>query len=174
MTIKKTVGQIVQENNDKGIELDDNVIEYTNEMAPLIVDILHSTASESAKHSLYSNRDFYVVLVKNVDRILGQPRFQCWARRSCPTPVYKQDVFKYHHISGELEYLWSIPALDRYWHIVRNKHLYINKKETARLAQFVLSMESGALLEWVKKENGELPDAIISNKPIENQILTTA
>ena len=44
---------------------------------------------------------------------------------------------------------------------------YLNRKETNRLAQFVLMMESGSLLEWVKKENGELADAIISVKKSE-------
>jgi hypothetical protein len=34
-------------------------------------------------------------------------------------------------------------------------------KECADLAKFVILMESGELLEWVKKENGEKRDAVI-------------
>lgn len=159
---KKTVGQQIAENDAKGLDLEDDVREYTNAMAPLIQQTLCDTAQQASNHDLYLNKDFYIVLVKNVDRVLGQPKIQCWARRSCPTPVYKQDVFKYHHLSGELEFLWCIPSKERYWHIINNKYRYLSNKQTERLAQFVLLMESGALLKWVKRENGELPDAIIS------------
>lgn len=160
--LKKTVGQQVQENNSQGHILEDDVRAYTEAMSPLIQQSLYETAQEASKHPIYENRDFYIVLVKNIDRVLGQPKFQFWARRSCPTPVYKQDVFKYHHTSGELEFLWCIPSAMRYWDIIRNKTKYLTDKATARLAQFVLLMESGELLEWVKKENNELPDAIIT------------
>lgn len=160
--MKKTVGKQIQENNEKNIPLEDDVREYTKAMSGLLQKTLYDTARQASLHTLYENRNFYVVLVKNVDRILGQPKFQCWARRSCPTPVYKQDVFKYHYMSGELEFLWCIPSSLRYWDIIRNKDKYLDNKETKRLAQFVLLMESGELLEWVKRENGELPDAIIS------------
>jgi|SRR5579859_1874644 hypothetical protein len=163
---KKTVGQQVQENNDKGRILEDDIRSYTEAMSPLIQQSLYDAAYEASKHALYENKNFYVVLVKNVDRVLGQPKFQIWARRSCPTPVYKQDVFKYHYISGDLEFLWCIPSAERYWDIIRNTSKYLTNKATQRLAQFVLLMESGELLEWVKKENGELPDAIITiNEP---------
>jgi hypothetical protein len=159
-----TIGAQIEAHNNKNIPLEDDVRAYTEAMAPLLVHTLYETAQSAQNHALYQNKDFYVVLVKNVDRVLGQPKFQCWARRSCPTPVYKQDVFKWHHISGELEFLWCIPSAERYWHIVRNSNAYLGRKETNRLAQFVLLMESGSLLEWVKKENGELPDAVISIK----------
>lgn len=159
--MKKTVGQQIQEHNDKNIPLEDNVREYTNSMAPLILQIMYEAVEKALTSSLYLHKDFYIVLVKNVDRVLKQPKFQCWARQSCPTPVYKQDVFKYHHISGDLEFLWCIPASNLYWDIVRNKQKYIENKETRRLARFVLMMESGELLEFAKKENGELPDALI-------------
>ena len=160
--MKKTVGEIIQENNDRNIALEDDVRSYTEAMSPLLQESLYETALLASRHDLYRNRDFYVVLVKNVDRVLGQPKFQIWARRSCPTPVYKQDVFKYHYISGDLEFLWCIPSRERYYHILQNKQKYFDNKETARLAQFVCLMESGSLLEWVKKENNELPDAVIT------------
>lgn len=157
----KTVGQVVQENNDKGLLLEDDIRSYTEAMASSIQQALEDTAYRSSQHPLYKHRDFYIVLVKNVDKILNQPKFQVWARRSCPTPVYKQDVFKYHYISGDLEFLWCIPSAERYWDIIKNKNKYLENKNTHRLAQFVLLMESGALLEWAKRENGELKDAVI-------------
>ena len=162
--MKKTVGQQVQEHNDKGITLDDNVREYTNDMASLMIEAIYDAIGQALKSNLYIGKNFYIVLVKNVDAILGQPKIQCWARRSCPTPVYKQDVFKYHYISGGLEFLWCIPDKSRYWDIIYYPGKYLDKKETRRLAKFVLMMESGELLQFAKKENGELPDAVISIK----------
>lgn len=165
---KKTVGAQIAEHNEKNIPLEDDVRAYTESMTPLLLHTLQDTAMQAKRHPLYQNRDFYIVLIKNVDRVLGQPKFQCLARRSCPTPVYKQDVFKYHHASGDLEFLWCIPSAQRYWHIIRNKQKYFENKETKRLAQFVCLMESGELLNWAKKENNELPDAIITiNKEID-------
>lgn len=158
----KTVGKVVQENNDKHLFLEDDVRSYTEAMSPLIEKALQDTVIQASAHDLYRHKNFYVVLVKNVDRILGQPKFQCWARRSCPTPVYKQDVFKYHYLSGELEFLWCIPSATRYYDILLNKKKYLENKSTARLAQFVCLMESGDLLKWVIKENGEKPDAVIT------------
>lgn len=159
--MKKTVGKQIQEHNDKGIPLEDNVREYTNAMAPLLLQIIYEAADKAITSPLYHRKNFYIVLVKNVDAILGQPKFQCWARQSCPTPVYKQDVFKYHYLSGDIEFLWTIPDQDRYWDIIKRKEKYLDNKETRRLARFVLMMESGELLKFAKKENGELPDAII-------------
>lgn len=156
-----TVGSQVSDHNAKNIELEDDVREYTQAMTPLLIDSLQDTVVNSMKYPKYHNKDFYVVLVKNVDRILGQPKFQFWSRVSCPTPVYKQDVWKYHYLSGQLEFLWCIPSKDRYYHILANKQKYFENKETKRLAQFVCLMESGELLHWVKKENKELPDAVI-------------
>ncbi len=157
-----SVGAQVAKNQEANHILDEDIRSYTEAMQPMLIQKLRETAEQAAQHDLYHNKDFYIVLVKNVDRVLGEPKFQIWARRSCPTPVYKQDVFKYRHESGELEFLWCIPSAQRYWHIMRNKQKYMEDKRTARLAQFVTLMESGELLKWVIKENGEKPDAILS------------
>lgn len=163
MSEKRTVGQIVQENNDKHliVESDHNVRDYTKAMEQEILSCMWAAIEEAQGTELYKNRDFYFVLVKNVDRLLGQPKFFPIVRRSCPTPVYKQDVYKYHHISGSLEFLWTIPSKERYESILKNKIHYLNDVNWRRIAQFVLMMESGELLDFVKKENGELPDAIL-------------
>lgn len=165
---RKTVGEQILEHNAKGIHLEDDVGAYSESMGSEIMNSLYDTALQARKSPIYHNKNFYIVLVKNVDRMLGQPKFQYFARLSCPTPVYKQDVWKYHHIAGDLEFLWCIPDSSRYWHIVRNPKIYLDKKDTARLAQFVILMESGELLEWVKRENGEKKDAIITINKGEN------
>jgi hypothetical protein len=67
--------------------------------------------------------------------------------------------------------MWSIPDQVLYWHIIRNAPQYLNDPETAGLAKFCLLMESGELMEWIIKENGEKPDGIIQYKP-QSQIIT--
>lgn len=158
---RKTVGQQISEHNAKNIDLEDHVREYSNAMQEMILKELHGTAKEALTKEAYKGRDIYLVLVKNVDHLLKQPIFKYIARTTCPAPVYKQDVFKYHHKTGVLEFLWCIPSKERYHHILQNRKTYLDNHETRNLAYFVLSMESGRLLEWAKKENGELQDAVI-------------
>lgn len=168
-----TVGSKIAQHNAKGLTLEDDVREYTNEMALAILAEIHQTIELAKKQPNYQNKNFYIVLVKNVDRVLGQPKFQTLARISCPTPVYKQDVFKYHHVSGELEYLWTIPDMYKYYHILHNKQKYYENQATRRLCKFVVLMETGELLKWVKKENGEKIDAVIQiNKENDGRSIT--
>ena len=49
----------------------------------------------------------------------------------------------------------------------------MNDKETEDLAKFVILMENGELLDWVKKENGEKIDAVIKINDEENACLTS-
>jgi len=130
-------------------------------MEPDIMVRLAQTADEAKNKDGYIGKDFYIVLITTVDRVLRQPKVIQLARKSCPTPVYKQSVWKYKTFTGQLEFLWSIPDPILYYHILNNKMKYMNDKETADLAKFVILMESGELLEWVKKENGEKIDAVI-------------
>lgn len=161
MTQNKRVGEIVCENNDRNLSLEDHVREYSNAMQEMILKELHETAKQALKMPYYEGNDLYIELVKNINPLFGQPQFKYTPRKSCPYPVYKQDLFKYHHQTGVLEFLWCIPSQQRYYHILNNKQLYLQNKETARLAQFVILMESGKLKEWANKENGDLPDAVI-------------
>lgn len=158
---KKLAGQRVLEHDNLRLDLEDDIIEYRRAMEPDIISRLNQTAQEAKSKPYYTNRDFYVVMLTIVDKVLRQPRIIYAARRSCPTPVYKQSVWKCHKGSTELEFLWSIPDQIMYYHIVRNKQQYLTDIETADLAKFVILMESGELLEWVKKENGEKIDAVI-------------
>ena len=164
--MKKTYGQQVNENNAKTHNVEDDVIDYRLQMEKFISRDLHQKAYEASQHSLYRGKDFYMVILFKVEKIGHAIRSFCFARRSCPTPVYKQAVWKYHTKSGALEFLWSIPDQIQYYHILRNAPTLLKDKETQQLAQFCVLMESGDLLEWVKKENGEKIDAIIYNKEV--------
>lgn len=161
MKSKKLAGQIMLEHDKLGLDLEDDITEYRRSMEPDIIQRLYKTANDAKNQDGYRGKDFYIVLITVVDRVLRQPKIMTLARKSCPTPVYKQSVWKYKTFDGQLEFLWSIPDELLYHHIIRNQMKYIDDKETSEIAKFVILMESGELLRWVKKENGEKKDAII-------------
>ena len=161
MDKKKLAGQIIQEHDAQQLEFEDDVSEYRIAMEPAIIKDIRETIEKTKNQDGYRNKDFYVVLTTSVERVLRQPKILVFARKSCPTPVYKQSVWKYNHILCNIEFLWSIPDMILYYHIINNQLKYLNDKETAELAKFVILMERGELLQWVKKENGEKIDAVI-------------
>jgi len=172
--MKKTYGQHVFEHFSKTHEVEDDVIEYRRQMEPAIMRNIHETVANAKDKDLYSNHDFYVVLLMKTERIGGATRTFTLARRSCPTATYQQSVFKYHHVTGDLEFLWCIPDQVLYWHVIRNAGKYLADKETKGMAQFCLLMESGELMQWIVKENGEKPDGIIVYKDAEESLIKAA
>ena len=161
MEQKKLAGQIIAEHNSLSLDFEADIIEYRRAMEPDIMARLRDTADKAKNKEGYIGKDFYIVLITIVDRVLRQPRIIPLARKSCPTPVYKQSVWKYKTGSDDLEFLWSIPDAILYYHILNNQAKYVADKETADLTKFVILMENGELLRWVKKENGEKIDAVI-------------
>ena len=170
--MKKTYGQQVLDHWGTEHSDDDDVIEYRRAMEPEIIKNIWKAIEKAKNQDLYRNHDFYVCLLMKTERIGGAARTFVLARKSCPTPTYQQSTWKYHHESGSLEFLWSIPDKILYYHIVNNAQKYLADKECEGLAKFVLLMESGDLLKWVIKENGEKPDAVIKYKDtrVEEQI----
>lgn len=167
----RPAGQIISDHMAQEIDLIDDIIEYRRAMEPDIMRRVHKTAQDAKNKPLYIFQDFYVVLITTIDRVLKQPKIIPVARRSCPTPVYKQSVWKYHWASDELEFLWSIPDAILYYHILNNISHYLQDRECADLSKFVMLMEQGELLEWVKKENGEKKDAVIKISSEDNTCL---
>jgi hypothetical protein len=165
MSEKKKAGQIVLEHNAQGLELEDDVQEYRRAQEPETLDIIWKTIQDAKTKDIYVGKDFYIVMMFTPDQVLRQPKKVIFARQSCPTPVFKQSVWKYRHQSGDLEFLWSIPDMMRYYDIVRNPNQYladtVGDKAWHDIAKMVILMESGELLNWVKKENGEKKDAVI-------------
>lgn len=158
---KKFAGQVIREHDAKSFDLEDDIIEYRKAMEPEIMSRLYDTVAKTRMTDGYSGKDFYVVLLTTAERVLRQPKLTYLARKSCPTPVFKQSVWKYKNCSGQLEFLWSIPDSILYYHILQDPVRYLKDKETADIARFVILMEDGALLDWVKQENGEKIDAVI-------------
>jgi hypothetical protein len=168
MEENKLAGQVILEHDSQQNTLDADIIEYRRAIEPSIINTIRDTANQAKDKDAYKGKDFYIVLITTNDRVLRHPKITCLARKSCPTPVYKQSVWKYRSFTGDLDFLWSIPDAILYYHIINNQTKYLNDKETSDLAKFVILMESGELLEWVKKENGEKIDAVIRITKEEN------
>jgi len=160
---KQTFGSQVLEHRAKNLTMDDDVIEYRRAMEHDIIGMVNNAATEAKNHTLYANKDFYVVLLILKERFADTPNFKVFARQSCPTPTYKQSVWKYHHHTSTIEFLWCIPDGVLYHHILANPRKYLEDKETNLIAQTVIQMETGQLLTKVKKENGEKIDVVIKN-----------
>ena len=161
---KKTYGQTVLDNANTPVE--DDIIEYRRAMEPEILANINETAFKASQSDTYRNKDFYIVLLTKVERIGNAERTFVLARHSCPTPTYKQAVWKYKHESGTLEFMWSIPDKILYYYILRNQTKLLADKEYAQTVKFVILMESGELLDYVKRENNEKIDAVIKiNEP---------
>lgn len=165
MSEKKLAGQIISEHRAKyGMQLEDDHREYRREWERDTIKGMHECIAKALKEDIYINKNFYIVLSMRIDRMLLVPANLFIARQSCPTPVYGQAVWKYHSKSKSLEFLWSIPDKLLYFDVIKNAPEYLNSKEYSGLAKFCLLMESGELLEWVKKENGEKADGVIIYK----------
>ena len=145
--------------------MEDDVIEYRRQIEKDIIKRKADLIVETKNSTRYRGKDFYICLLTKIERIGQQPQFILLARLSCPTPTYKQTVWKYNHVSDSEEFVWTIPDAILYYHVLKNAHKYLIDPETKELAQFVTLMESGEMEKWVIKENGNLKDAIIKINP---------
>lgn len=158
---KQTYGQKINNHIQEGHQLEDAVHEYGKPMGRDVMKLINEEAYRSSKLDQYANKDFYVCCAFKIQKVGQAIQPITYTRYSCPTPVYNLAVWKYHHLSQDLEYLFSIPSEWRYLDIISNSSDYLQDKEWKTTTNFVLLMESGQLLDWVKKENGELKDAVI-------------
>lgn len=162
--MKKTYGQQVLDHWASNPDDDDDVIEYRRKMEPDILKNIYETVAKAKDQDIYKGKNFYICLLMKTERVGGVPRTFVLARQSCPTPTFQQHVWKYHHESGSLEYLWSLPDKILYYHIINNSQKYLADKECEGLAKFCILDHKGELLKWVIKENGEKPDGVIQYK----------
>jgi hypothetical protein len=151
----------------KLMDLDDDIREYSKEDLKNMLPMIIEGCRERKGTGKFKLNNIFITITPRVNKNKMKIEPFPFYRVSCPTPVYKQIVYKYISSSDSLEYLWTIPDKIKYYHILNNKQRYYENKETRRLCQFVVLMESGELLKWVKKENGEKPDAAISITPKE-------
>jgi hypothetical protein len=142
----------------------------SNTMSEPRMASLYNVAAETRKQPFFTNTDFYIVLVPTHERTAEmKPEDFIFVRRSCPTPGYNQNVFKYHKEHGNIEFLWSIPRKSIYWDMYNNRVKYLQNPKLKSRTAFVCMMESKELEKWVAKENKEDPKAekaiIKINKP---------
>lgn len=77
-----------------------------------------------------------------------------WGRYSCPTPDYRQIVYRYHRKDDKLEFLWVIP--DRYTCITYSTNRAIIDKSEWGLLKYVLEFLDGTLLQRAQVLNNEI------------------
>src|SRR5574338_896829 len=113
---KPTVGSLVEANIKKDKPLEDHPREYTRAMGLQKMEEIEQVVQEVSKWPKFENKNIYFTLVINIDKLLqNQPKFILLPpRESCPTPVYKQAVWKFERASGQLHFLWDIPSKERY------------------------------------------------------------
>lgn len=159
--MSEKIGKILSDYRQQNHEVEDDVIEYRRMMEPKIRQEMHQKALIKSKENIYAGKDFYIVLKTFQDRMLMEAKYMIFTRLSCPTPVFKDSVFKYHHLSNTIEFLFCLPSELMYNYILKNQIKFLGDKETKQLAQFCILDSTGELLKWVIKENGNKPDALI-------------
>jgi hypothetical protein len=157
-------------------ELTDDIQHQGRHIGSLLWNLINKTAYEtSANNTAFHNKDFYVVALIGFDLKTKKEKLLAWPRFSCPTPVYDQHVFKYHHESTALEFLWSLPNKEKCAYYIKNYHKLLRDPDQQKQTTMCLMFDSGQLLEWVKKENKEDPELdgyfLTFNAPQESQII---
>ena len=148
---KKTVGAVASELMQKTPDTLDP-IEIQREAQKDYLDYLHITVDRAVK--TWPNTDFFVVVLLKKEKLLQNVlRNYFFEAQNCPTPTYDQSVYKYHHNSGNLEYLWTLPDKETCKVFRRNASLVIPEEQL--LLEFVLMLYNGELLTLARKLNGE-------------------
>ena len=129
------------------------------------MQLVMDEAAFSSQVPKFKGKDFYICLFMN-----RHPRshvrnsfYRVLSRISCPTPHFCMALWKYHHISGELEFMWIVPAKPKALYLAQH-YPHVAPHEMS-LAYYSLCALSGKLLEVTHSENGYKPDAIIKNEP---------
>jgi hypothetical protein len=155
----KSKEALIQEFTAEKIKLKKEIQEENELLGPQRIKKLHEVAQVTMKKEYFLGRDFYMVLViTNETTPDKKPRDDILLRRTPPTPGYNQNVFKYHHQSNTLEYLWTIPKQHIYWNLYAHRSYYLQDPALKKLTSFVCMMESGDLEKWVRKENKEFTE----------------
>lgn len=129
------------------------------------MELVHKEVEDSKKLPRFSNKDFYVCLFMNRDRSakVKKSYYRTFSRISCPTPHYSMGVWKYHHVSGELEFLWMVPAKPKAYHLAQQYPHVLSHEHS--LAYYSILALNGTLLQFAEQENGHKENALIIHTP---------
>ncbi len=152
---KKTVGQVALELQQKEPEIYNAQDFATDDEGPLqeweynVLKVVERGVKD------HPNTDFYVIVINRRYRVLHNvTRCDFFYRLSCPTPDYDQTVYKYHHKSDDIEFLWVIPAQDA-CHYMKDNALLVAPEEKD-LLKYVLDFADGTLFTKARMLNGEI------------------
>lgn len=154
MMTEKTKPVIIAELWEKEADSIDP-IEVQREMQKNYLNDLHE-AVRLAKEK--TTQDFYVVGILRQHTLLTRNHLEhkFVTRHTCPTPTYDQTVWKYRALSGDLEYMWTVPDRETCEIYLTNAIKVV--PEERQLLNYIIDFANGTLLERAKKENGETKD----------------
>jgi len=160
----QTYGQKVLENLKKNPILLDDPREYRKAMEADQVAQIWQLIKEAQQAPAYKNKDFYIQQFAKQEPVTKQPYIRNFARLSCPYPACGEALFKYHHESGSLEFMWQIPRLQLYKAILKDPKRYLNDKRYDMLAKASILMDRKELHKITVMENDYKKDNIIIRK----------
>src|SRR5271157_3681341 len=154
MEKKVTVGQMALEMALKEPDTYDSWELSQEQLKTFPAEIQKAYHAGRAKYP--PNKDFYIQILIKWERIFGEkvihPHFL--PRQSCPTPEWDQVVYRCHHESGEVEFLWVLPNRKHYYYLLYNP--FEIHQDEQQMLKFVQMDHSGELLRWAKRLNGEI------------------
>ncbi len=168
----KTIGAQIQDHLNKGLTQEDDLRTYSEVIMSKMMQELNQFKEEVVKSGKYDSKDFYLVVSLGKNPMTKQLQYRFLPERSTPpTPCFRDHVWRYDWISGELKFLWRIPDKDRYEHVLKYWQNYRNshKKDHRDLALWVKEIESGRLLQLINKMCGNKKNAVISLTPKDSE-----
>jgi hypothetical protein len=104
--------------------------------------------------------DFFIEFCLKKERLMPQilPRLYAIPRKTCPTPFYDQDCYRYVKEDDALEFIWSVPSPETCADL-KLRCLKLDEIDREVL-KFVYDYYDGTLLKMCKDFNGEKIDSI--------------
>lgn len=154
MSKKLTAGMLLSELREQ-----DSVIEDARELQERnhkeyeekIYQVLNTAKRD------HPNTDIFIVVLTKYEKHLDVPRYYFFYRLSCPTPTYDQVVYKYHHATDHIEFIWVVPDKVTCEDYSRDRLMVPPTHQ--QLLYFVLSFYDGTLDNKCKELNGEKKEA---------------
>jgi hypothetical protein len=158
-TKRDTVGKIVTDLRKKTPD-SRNPVEIMQEQLTDYEKNIFETIEKG--RALYGD-DFYIVVINKKERLLeGVYRNFFLHRKSCPTPVWDQIVYKYTYLPEILEFLWVIPAKDVCEYLKEHALEIVGSER--ELLNYVAQFYTGHLDRIAKRLNNEQDDSPLLEK----------
>jgi hypothetical protein len=139
----------------------DSLLEASGEWQKEILDKLDKATKVGLNNPRWANQNFYVIWNRKRELLSEKrPNGFFMAIPVLPTPNWDCALWKYNREKEELEFLYEIPhQRDYYWLLAHNFHeLDAVQQERYKVCHLI---ETGELLNWIKKENKE--DYLVNN-----------